>query len=97
MWRKRATLKMSETWAITLLGLMATIGCGLLAWIASELKQLRERIETMVTKDDCKADMGDHCSQIIALRDQVQKNSERIVMLQAKMGAFHSSVSNIGE
>lgn len=72
---------MSESW-------MIAVVTAILSWLAYEVHRINDKLDGMVCKADCSADMGDHCDQIKALRSKVQDNSEELSALRAKIEAM---------
>lgn len=73
---------MSEDWA-------QLIMCGLIGWVAWELRDIKKELKMYVRREDCKDDMGNHCEQINELRERVNNNEADIKSLAAKAQVWH--------
>ena len=79
---------MSEAAILTLVGILwgviQLLACGILAWIASELRLIRNDLEEKVEKNDCKDYMCSHYTEIKNLWKKANDNSDRITKLEPK-------------
>lgn len=44
-----------------------------------------------VKKDDCTADMGQHCNQLSKLEDSIKDNTQRIAVLETSVSLYHKN------
>ena len=77
---------MSEAAILTLVGILwgviQLLACGILAWIASELRLIRNDLEEKVEKNECSENMCRHYKEIQNLWENTRKNTERIIKLE---------------
>lgn len=80
---------MSEQWAITLAGIVSTLALALIGWGANSLAGLRKDIQAFVRRDDCTADMGEHCAKIAGLEKRLGKLENRTTAIESKIAIYH--------
>lgn len=77
---------MSEAAILTLVGILwgviQLLACGILAWIASELRLIRNDLEEKVEKNECSENMCRHYKEIQNLWENTRENTERIIKLE---------------
>lgn len=78
---------MSESW----MQLITTI---VLGWGAWEIRALRGEFKRYVLREDCKINMGNHCSQIEQLQKDIAENREHLAKLEGKVRVWHNENYN---
>lgn len=59
--------------------------------MADNVKHLTATLSDFVKKDDCKSDMGEHCSKINGLEYRLDKNEKAFAELKAKAEVWHQN------
>jgi hypothetical protein len=57
--------------------------------MADSIKSLTATLAEFVKKDDCKEDMGDHCTKINGLECRMDKHEKAFAELKAKAEVWH--------
>lgn len=57
--------------------------------MADNVKNLTAALTDFVKKDDCKEDMGDHCTKINGLEYRMDKHEKAFAELKAKAEVWH--------
>ncbi len=77
---------MSEAAILTLVGILwgviQLLACGILAWIASELRLIRNDLEEKVEKNECSENMCRHYKEIQNLWKETRDHDRRISKLE---------------
>lgn len=86
---------MEETWIIiaSAEGAIILFLGGLIAKaifkMSDSVQGLTTALTEFVKKDDCKTDMGEHCSKIDSLEYRIDKNEKALAELKAKAEIWH--------
>ena len=59
--------------------------------MSDSVKDLTKTLSDFVQKDDCKTDMGEHCSKINGLEYRMDKNEKAFAELKAKAEVWHQN------
>ena len=73
---------MNETWA-------QLVFCGLLGWIAWELREIKKELKTFVLREDCRDDMHQHCDRLNELEDRIGASERRLEHLDGQVSVWH--------
>lgn len=57
--------------------------------MSDSVQGLTTALTEFVKKDDCKTDMGEHCSKIDSLEYRIDKNEKALAELKAKAEIWH--------
>jgi hypothetical protein len=57
--------------------------------MSDSIQGLTKALTEFVKKDDCKTDMGEHCSKIDSLEYRIDKNEKALAELKAKAEIWH--------
>lgn len=57
--------------------------------MSDSIQGLTNALTEVVKKDDCKTDMGEHCSKIDSLEYRIDKNEKALAELKAKAEIWH--------
>lgn len=57
--------------------------------MSDSIQSLINALTEVVKKDDCKSDMGEHCSKIDSLEYRIDKNEKALAELKAKAEIWH--------
>lgn len=57
--------------------------------IATQLKELTKAIDAFVKREECNASMGEHCSQLRALREGFEENKSAIRQIKTELKRHH--------
>ena len=57
--------------------------------MSDSIQGLTNALTDFVKKEDCKADMGEHCSKIDTLEYRIDKNEKGLAALTAKAEIWH--------
>ena len=87
---------MSEQWAIAIAGIISTLALALIGWGASSLAGLRKDIQAFVRREDCAADMGEHCDKIGGLEKRLGKLENRVTAVEVSVDLYHPN-NKLGE
>ena len=58
--------------------------------MSDSIQGLTQALAEFVKKDDCKTDMGEHCSKIDSLEYRIDKNEKSLAELKAKAEIWHN-------
>ena len=59
--------------------------------MSDSIQGLTTALTEFVKKDDCKTDMGEHCSKIDSLEYRIDKNEKALAELKAKAEVWHKN------